>query len=344
MAMNFNKQNEIQEPLVEVRKGKISKTKLYKYLGDHYDDKGSNKTKISKKMCQSKYMASYVRRVGSYDNVGHADVQTRLLLVDSVVKMTLLSQTETWCSITPKEETNITSKHHEVLCTVFGLKQSTPYYGIIAETGIWPYKDVITYKKLMFLHHLIHSEPGRVCRQIVVIQQEEQMEETWYGELEEKTKEMGINIKKEVIQKYKKSEWKKHVKEKITKKIEEDLQKQYESKTKLRFLKGKQFQQEQYFKVANAAQCKLIMEIRLNMLDLKMNFKGMYDDTVCTGCFAEEESTEHFLQCKKYMELTQHNIKTTNIEEDIKSTEWLIRMAKQMETLQKVRKHRLQYS
>ena len=83
-----------------MRKGKISKTKLYKYLGDYYDDKGSNETKISKKMSQSKYMASYVRRVGSYDNVGHADIQTRLLLVDSVVKMTLLSQTETWCSIT----------------------------------------------------------------------------------------------------------------------------------------------------------------------------------------------------------------------------------------------------
>ena len=74
---------------------------------------------------------------------------------------------------------------------------------IIAETGIWPYTDIITYKKLMFLHHLIHSEPGRICRQIVVIQQEKQLEATWYGELEEKNREMGISIKKEVIEKYK---------------------------------------------------------------------------------------------------------------------------------------------
>ena len=106
------------------------------------------------------------------------------------------------------------------------------------------------------------------------------MEATWYGELEEKNREMGISIKKEVIEKYKKSDWKKHVKEKTTKKIEQDLQQQYQSKTKLRFLKGKQFQQEHYFKVANAAQCKPIMEIRLNMLDLKMNYKGMYEDNM----------------------------------------------------------------
>ena len=173
MRMKFHKQNEMQEALIEVRKWKISQTKLYKYLGDYYDDIGSNETKIGNQNEKSKYMANYVRRVGNYDNVGHADVQIRLLLVDTVVKMTLLSQMETWCSITPKEETFITSKHHDVLCTVFGLKQSTMalwHNSIIAETGIWPYTDIITYKKLMFLHHLIHSEPRRICRQIVVIQ------------------------------------------------------------------------------------------------------------------------------------------------------------------------------
>ena len=154
---------------------------------------------------------------------------------------------------------------------------------------------------------------------------------------------MGINITKENVEKFKKSEWKKLVKERITTKIEKDLQKQYQIKTKLRFLKGKQFKQEQYFKAANADQCKAIMEIRLNMMDLKMNFKGMYDDTKCTGCFAHEETTEHFLQCSKIMELTRHNIKTTEFEENIRSTEWLLQMANQMETFQEVRNHRLQY-
>ena len=343
MAMKFNKHRDIQEAMIEVRKGKISQTKMYKYVGDYYDEKGSNEAKISKKMEKSKYMACYVRRMGSYENVGQADIQTRLLLVETVVKMTLLSQVETWCSITPKEETTIISKHHEVLCTVLGMKRSTPYYGIIAETGIWPYTDVITYKKLMFLHHLIHSEAGRISRQIVVEQEEQQLDGTWYKELEEKSKDMGINITKENVEKYKKSEWKKLVKERITTKIEQDLQKQYQMKTKLRFLKGKQFKQEQYFEAANADQCKAIMEIRLNMMDLKMNFKGMYDDTKCTGCFAHEETTEHFLQCSKIMELTRHNIKTTDFEEDIRSTEWLLQMANQMETFQEVRNHRLQY-
>ena len=343
MGMNFDKQTEIQEPIIEVRKGKVNTTKLYKYVGDYYDESGTNDVKIQKKMENTKYMAHSVKRMGSFDNVGDADVRTRMMLMDVVVKPTLLSKVETWCSITPKEETKITSKHHEVLCTVFGLKRSTPYYGIIAETGIWPYVDVVTYKKLMFLHHLLHSEEGRISRQIVVLQEKEQMDDTWYAELEQKSQELQIDINKENIEKQEKSAWKKYVKEKITTKIEKELQQQYETKTKLRFLKGKKFEREEYFDTANAAQCKTIMEIRLNMLDLKMNFKGMYTDTVCTGCFEQEETTEHFLQCEKYQELTQHNNKTTNFEEDIKSTKWLIRMAENMKNLKEARKHRLQY-
>ena len=54
MGMNFDKHNEIQEAIIEVRKGKISKTKLYKHVGYYYDEKGSNGTKINKKMEKSK--------------------------------------------------------------------------------------------------------------------------------------------------------------------------------------------------------------------------------------------------------------------------------------------------
>ena len=85
------------------------------------------------------------------------------------------------------------------------------------------------------------------------------------------------------------------------------------------------------------------MEIRLNMLDLKTNFRGMYEDTICTGCFKCEETTEHFLQCEKMMDITQHNVKTNDLQKDINSTEWLIKMAEQIEVLQEVRTHRLRY-
>ena len=79
------------------------------------------------------------------------------------------------------------------------------------------------------------------------------------------------------------------------------------------------------------------------MLELEMNYKGMYDNIACTGCYKQDETTEHFLQCNKYQELTQHNTKTTKFQEDVKSTKWLIRMAENIQVLQEVRTHRLRY-
>ena len=42
------------------------------------------------------------------------------------------------------------------------------------------------------------------------------------------------------------------------------------------------------------------MSIRLNMVDTKCNYKGMYNDTACVVC-GEEETTEHLLECEYYV-------------------------------------------
>ena len=157
MVIKNSQTEEVKEVKVEVRKGKIGETVLYKSLGDHYNGGGRNEVKIKKKMEKARYMACNVKRMGNFHNVGKADLNVRMLLLETTVKPSLLANVETWCDITTAEEELVTKHHHETLCITFGLKRSTPYYGIIGETGIWPYIHVITYKKLMLLHHFIHS-------------------------------------------------------------------------------------------------------------------------------------------------------------------------------------------
>ena len=171
-----NNREEVEEIKIEVSKGGIGRTKEYKCLGDFYDETGSNEIKIKKKMEKAKFMAHEVKRRGAYTTVGKANMSVQLLLLDSMIKQTLLANTETWCDITDKEEAMITTNHHNVLCIIFGVPKSTPYFGILGETGIWPYKYVIKYKKLMFLHHLIHSSDDRIAKQIV-LRQEQMMNE-----------------------------------------------------------------------------------------------------------------------------------------------------------------------
>ena len=66
------------------------------------------------------------------------------------------------------------------------------------------------------------------------------------------------------------------------------------------------------------------MSMRLNMTELKTNFKGKYKDTLCPACGESEETTEHVIQCPDYQEMIGHNLTTPNgIKESMSRREWL---------------------
>ena len=95
-----------------------------------------------------------------------------MMLMESLVKQTLLYNTETWVNIKTAEMERVNRGHYLVLRKIFEQRESTPYYGILAETGYWPYSYVIIYKKIMYFHHLIHSNKRRIARRIVINQTE----------------------------------------------------------------------------------------------------------------------------------------------------------------------------
>ena len=338
LTIKNNRKEREKKVEVELRKGKVGTTEEYKYLGDYYDRSGKNEVKIRKRMEKAKYMAHEIKRKGSHATVGKAAISVRMLLLEMTAKPSLLANIETWCNITNAEEKMLTKNHHKILCILFDQKRSTPYYGIIGETGIWPYKHVVTYKKLMFLHHLVHSEEKRMARKIIYIQQQQPENTTnWYNELKEKSKEMEVDINLKQIEKISKSNWKKIIKKQIETKIQRELNQQTEINTKLRFLKGKKFEKEKYINETDEKTCQVIMSIRLNMINVKKNYKNQYTDAICVGCFEEDETTEHLFECKKYQELTGQKLENM----DEKSIQWLIKAAKYFEIVKEIREMRL---
>ena len=75
-----------------------------------------------------------------------------------------------------KELENMQKK---ILFRLVEVPVSTPYMGILMETGVWTMEARVAYRKLMLYHHIKHSEEERVIKQIVKIQEEEEREGTW---------------------------------------------------------------------------------------------------------------------------------------------------------------------
>ena len=332
-----------ERPEITVKKGKIGYTDSYKYMGDQYDTSGKNMCKIEKKMEKSKFIASEVKRQGTYARVGEADTSTRMLLLEVVVKPTLLYNTETWVSITKDEMGKINQVHYEVLKRVFEQKHSTIYYGILLETGYWPFSYVIVYKRLMFFHHLFHSEERRIARKVV----RNQMEgigkgKTWYDGVEEWLVKLELEKEEEEIIKYRKSEWKAKVKDQLNKWVKKEMAEQKSRMKKLRFtnMNGKQ----EYVEKCKMEQVRKIMKVRLNMTELKANFKGKHNETICSACEVEEETTEHVIRCPEYQRLTQHTLNMTTEEEGhelvnkMDDLTWLINAGEEFEKIEETRK------
>ena len=60
------------------------------------------------------------------------------------------------------------------------------------------------------------------------------------------------------------------------------------------------FGQKPYLTSFNKAITKVILNLRLNMLEIRDNFKNSGTENVCPMCLDEKDSTEHLLVCALY--------------------------------------------
>ena len=207
------------------------------------------------------YISAEVKRQGSYAMVGNADTEIRMLLLETVVKPTVMFNTETWVNVTKEEMKAVDRGHYQAVRKVFEQKEHTPYFGILMEIGCWPYSYVLIYKRLMYFHHIIHSDDRRIIRKVVVNQMNgEGKGKPWYNQgVKEWLTKLNLPSEEEEVLQIKKSTWKRTLKEKIGEIVEEEMREHQEKMTKLRFT-GK-FEKQEYVKVCSMGKVKKIMRL-----------------------------------------------------------------------------------
>ena len=176
---------------------------------------------------------------------------------------------------------------------------------------------------MLVLHQIVISDEKRLLKKII----EEQIDEDhkcWYSGVKIIMEMYLINDTITNIKEMSKSEWKKIIKERITKVIKGENTKYIETHTKLRFLHGKG-EKWMYFHNLKINEIKLIMEVRLNMVKVKSNFKNLYgDNLICDLCKSSEDTTEHLFECEELKEFNSESkkllciIKSVNDENEVK--------------------------
>ena len=290
MIRNNNKTEDDEELELEVNRGKIGRATQYKYMGDKYNEKGTNESKIAHKAEKLDLMIINVIRESSEKNIGKAALLVRIMLIEVTIAPTILGNTETWHNITKQEQQAITKTHHKVLTKTLYLPKTTPYMGIISELDIWPFVEIVWYKKLMWYHRLIHSDNSRIAKVKLLDQMEQQ--DGWYAELKEYADINNIVLDVNDVIDMSYETYKTHIQQQIQKKIHNDLWLEKEKKTKLRWINpGKR---QQYINECSIAEASAFLKIRLHMRKVLANYGG----GKCRRCGLQEETTEHVLNCQ----------------------------------------------
>ena len=110
--------------------------------------------------------------------------------------------------------------------------------------------------------------------------------------------EMGIILTMNEIEETTKEEWKKVVNKAIWYKEHQEYFEWSQNSIKCNLMMWDRIKMKQYVTELEYEAAKIIMEVRLGMIDVKVNYKNKYQDTICRNCGIETETAEHYINCR----------------------------------------------
>ena len=261
------------------------------------------------------HMISKIKYYGDPYQVGQLALQVRLVIFNIIAIPTLFTNIETWSRINAKEVEQLEKIQKDVLTDILELPKSTPYRGLLSELGIWPVEQLMEYKRMTLLQQIIQSDEKRMLKEII----EEQIKCTWTGCWMQKTNEIcdKYNIQIDEVRKMEVNKFKTQIKNRINTKLNEEIQKLSKERTKLRFCDNAQ--RKEYIDKLGYMEAKAILKLRLNMIEVKSNYKGQYKDVKCQ-CQESEDTTEHLFSCKEIKNVIKDIPEVENIKKEDKES------------------------
>ena len=314
------KEEEIE---IIVEKGKIDRTKEYKYLGNWLTEKGNIERQLDEIRSKTKGMIAEVKRIGSEGKTGRMSTEVQLLMYERTVLPAMIYNLEVWTNWRKSDWEQLERIQNDALKEILQLPKGTAGWGLRKELGLWPLKERIVYKKLMMYQQMMNATTERLCTKVVKEQKRMKYEKCWYSELEEDAKTYGVDL--EQVEEKKKSEWKKMVKERINGEVERKTKESEIAGKKQRHQKGNKFERQEYLKEVGIRKASEMIRTRLEMWDIGRN---MGKDWKCK-C-GEDETIEHIMTCQRMKERYGSEMEIMDVEnakkEELgKVTEWVIR-------------------
>ena len=243
-------------------------------------------------------------------------LQAIIQYYNGIIVPRTLFNSETWNNETNENIENLESTLHRSLKRLLKIPYSTPTKGLYRELGLMSAKNQIAIKKIMFLHRMLTGK--NILVKEILKEQKKIPGKTWISNTLNLMEEMNITTNENEIENMKKEEWKRIVKKKVWDHENMETSKALRNAKKCQLIKDKDNKIKPYIKELEKEDAMIILMARLDMVDVKNNYKGMHKDLKCTICKEEVETLQHLMNCPHIIKEVWKN-KPENINKMLKS-------------------------
>ena len=284
--------NNPKQPQILLNNQLLQTTEEYKYLGDIITINNSLQPLISER--QNIITGTVAEIVTILNQTGQYSILAAIQYLEGVIQPKLLLNSEAWNKISDEDLKDLEKIYSQSLKRLLHLPYTTPTKGLYSEIGIISIKSQIIKKKLMFLHRIMNKHENTLSRKIME-EQENIPGNNWLKTVKTHLTELNLQDDIHELNSMTKYKWKKMVEESLLKKEQENFEDWKKESKKCNHMKNIKI--KNYIKQLTPQRAKIILEIRLGILDVKENYHGKYQDTICRNCLKENETAEHFIQC-----------------------------------------------
>ena len=301
MVVAENKKEETQSVTSRIKKGAVQRVAEHKLVGTWFDETGDYGINIKKRKEILQFMISTTKHEAHPKNLGRLAVDARLKLAEIVNITSILHNAEAFHQYKEAEIQELERIQHSILVGILEIPKSTPYYGLLMETGWWTMRGRLAYKKLFVYQNIVTSDNKRVVKKVIKAQIEMKRPTTWYSSIQQEIERYSIEMEAaDTI----KSTWKRHVKARIGNEMEREIREACSKMRKTRSVKNDKYMKKEYLGCMELQTVKKVIKARLHMTKLPGNYKAGGEGE-CLLCNIEKGSTEHYFQCPGVSQLVR---------------------------------------
>ena len=276
-----------------------------KYLGDIISSDGRNIKNIKARVAKGK--GTIIRIISILEGIpfGRYYYEVGIILRNSLLVSSMLVNTEAWYSITAAEMELLESVDVQFLRKLINAPRATPKEMLYLELGCTPFRELISKRRILFLHYILNQEKESMIRHFFEVQLKDPKQKDWVNTVRKDLEELKLGLNMEDIKNMKKSSLKRTLNKAILDKAMQRLNTLKENHSKVKGITHSKLKMQNYFKSnrhrISQEESQMIFKMRSRVTNVKMNYKGNYENLDCSVCNKENESQKHIIECSEIL-------------------------------------------